>query len=128
MRDAGTRDELGLGAIRDSFSNTFFPGTTVIQTRARYFLFVPWIYHELEKDRVPSAKTERKARKRELALIRSLKAGGETQGVIGRQAGDSLLRLPSEIYWPGLCKWDIFRPGYSNYVSRDIYHGSIEEI
>src|SRR5437764_14278579 len=41
-----SRDELGIGQIRDAFSNTLFPGTSVIQTRARYFLFVPWIYRE----------------------------------------------------------------------------------
>jgi hypothetical protein len=39
-----TRDELGLGAIRDSFADQLFPGTSTIQTRLRYMLFVPWIY------------------------------------------------------------------------------------
>ena len=33
-----TRDELGLASIRDAFAEQFFPGTTTIQTRARYFL------------------------------------------------------------------------------------------
>lgn len=31
-----TRDELGLGAIRDSISDHLFPGTSTIQTRLRY--------------------------------------------------------------------------------------------
>jgi len=39
-----TRDELGFGSVRDAFADTLFPGTSTIQTRARYFLFVPWIY------------------------------------------------------------------------------------
>ena len=38
-----SRDELGIGQVRDAFSEMLFPGTSVIQTRARYFLFVPWI-------------------------------------------------------------------------------------
>lgn len=31
------RDKLGLGTIRDAM----FPGTSTIQTRAKYFLFIP---------------------------------------------------------------------------------------
>jgi hypothetical protein len=36
-----TRGELGLGAIRDSFADHLFPGTSTIQTRLRYLFFVP---------------------------------------------------------------------------------------
>ena len=39
-----TRDELGLGAIRDAFANALFPGMSTVQRRARYFLFVPWTF------------------------------------------------------------------------------------
>ena len=38
------RDELGVGQIRDALSDLLFPGTSTLQTRARYFLFVPWCY------------------------------------------------------------------------------------
>ena len=38
-----SRDELGLGAIRASFADALFPGTSTIQTRLRYMLFVPWV-------------------------------------------------------------------------------------
>ena len=31
-----SRDELGLGQIRDALSDTLFPGTSVLLTRARY--------------------------------------------------------------------------------------------
>ena len=48
-----TRDELGLGAVRDSFADQMFPGTSTIQTRLRYMLFVPWMYRRFEEDRVP---------------------------------------------------------------------------
>ena len=41
-----SRDELGLGRIRDALSDTLFPGTSVLLTRARYFLFVPWLFRE----------------------------------------------------------------------------------
>src|SRR5260370_41062032 len=36
------RDELGLGTIRDSFADLFFPGLSTIQERVRYFLFAQW--------------------------------------------------------------------------------------
>ena len=128
MQDAGTRDELGLGTIRDFFSNLFFPGISVIQTRARYFLLIPWIYSELEQEHVPSAKIERKGREREVWQMDELKAGGETRGIIGGAAGSALIRLPSDIYWPGLCTWDIFRPGKAHNVTRDIYQSSLDDI
>ena len=49
LNQQDTRDELGVGTIRDAFSDHLFPGTSTIQTRARYFLFVPWIYRDVEQ-------------------------------------------------------------------------------
>ena len=48
LNEPGTLDELGIGSIRDTFSDELFPGTSTIQTRARYFLFVPWIMEMVE--------------------------------------------------------------------------------
>jgi len=62
FRDQGTLDEIGIGTIRDAFADYFFPGTTTVQTRVRYFLFVPWIYRRLEGKRTPSAEFVRKLR------------------------------------------------------------------
>lgn len=104
-----TRDELGLGAIRDSLSDQFFPGTSTIQTRLRYFFFVPWIYQRLEEQRVPSHEIARRGRELEVRLTRPLLEAGETSGVFGRMAGGSLKRLPSEVYWAGLGIWGIRR-------------------
>ena len=58
-----TRDELGLGTIRDAFADLLFPGTSTIQTRARYFLFVPWVFLELEQKKITKF-TPRQARSR----------------------------------------------------------------
>jgi len=52
-KEKESRDELGLGSVRDSFADQLFPGTSTIQTRLRYMLFVPWIYHSLEEKRLP---------------------------------------------------------------------------
>jgi hypothetical protein len=51
FREKGTVDELGLGTIRDAFADRLFPGTSVLQTRTRYWLFVPWLYLRLEARR-----------------------------------------------------------------------------
>ena len=43
LNGSGTIDELGIGAIRNAFSNTLFPGTSVLMTRAKYYLLIPYI-------------------------------------------------------------------------------------
>ena len=48
FKEQGTVDEMGLGRLRDALSEALFPGTSTIQTRLRYVLFVPWIYRQLE--------------------------------------------------------------------------------
>ena len=111
-----TRDELGLGVIRDAFADLLFPGTSTIQTRARYFLFVAWLLRELENRRTPAAAWARRARNQQGRLRDSLIAGGEENGVIGYRAGLHVQRLPHSVYWQGLRRWGIFR-----------FHGSEEE-
>lgn len=101
FKEQGTRDELGLAVVRDTFADLLFPGTGTLQTRARYFFFVPWQYLDLEHRRVSASELERRARKAELDLVETLKAAGD-EGTIGARAGRSLQRLPSSIYWSGL--------------------------
>lgn len=102
FREQGTVDDLGAGTVRDAFSNLLFPGTSVLHTRARYFLFIPWIYRRLERLWVSSREVAARARADEIRLIRALLAGGEKQGVIGERAGADLKLLPSSAYWSGL--------------------------
>ena len=47
LSEQGAVDELGIGVIRDAFANYFFPGTSTIQTRAKYFLIVPYMLRVL---------------------------------------------------------------------------------
>jgi hypothetical protein len=101
-----SRDELGIGQIRDVFSEALFPGTSVIQTRARYFLFVPWIFQEGAR-RLSGARLKAWTDQRERRLIESLRQAGETEGLIGRRAGPAVKILPSSIYWSGLLRYGI---------------------
>ena len=48
LSEAGTLDELGIAPVRDGFANLFFPGTSTIQTRAKYFMIVPYALKDLE--------------------------------------------------------------------------------
>src|SRR3954454_12654889 len=89
--DKETVDDLGLGTIRDAISNELFPGTSVVQTRARYYLFIPWIYAEAQR-RWPSNLLA-KAGDMERKLIFALLNGGEGDGVIGREAQAKLKTL-----------------------------------
>ncbi len=108
--EKGTVDDLGIGTIRDSISNRLFPGTSVIQSRARYFLFVPWIFERAEQ-RHP-ADLVKKAELMERKLIPVLQQGADKEGLIGSRAGKDVRTLPSAIYWTGLTAYGIFlRPG-----------------
>ena len=119
--DHETRDELGLGTIRDALADCFFPGTSTIQTRTRYMLFIPWLYKSLEKHNLTSAEYSSQARKLEITLIYALIRGIENVGVIGQEARENLQRLPSNIYWVGLGSWGIrlfqgTQPQYFRYL------------
>jgi len=113
FKEQGTVDELGLGTIRDFLSDALFPGTSVLHTRLRYLLFIPWIYRSLEGRHQKVGDVAAEARAREVALIRALKEGGERWGVIGSEAGRDLARLPSTAYWAALVRWGIFVPRQS---------------
>lgn len=109
FNEQGTIDEMGLGTLRDALSDALFPGTSSIQTRLRYMLFIPWIYQRLEKKAGQLTDVATVARKEEIGLIQPLKDSGEVQGVIGAVAGARLSRLPSHAYWAGLVRWGIFQ-------------------
>ena len=112
LNEPGTLDELGIGTIRDTIADTLFPGTSTIQTRARYFLFIPWILKMVEEGSPQGA--EDRARRLQMQLRDALvRAHGPNEpGVIGIAAGAALQRWPIDIYWLGMARWGIRRyPG-----------------
>jgi hypothetical protein len=124
FRERDTRDELGVGIIRDLLADELFPGTSTIQTRLRYMLFVPWIYQQLEDGEWGSDDLSREARKREVALVEVLSESDDTDGVFGKRAGGDLKRLPSSVYWAGLGSWQIRR--FEG--SQEQYNAAIDDI
>ncbi len=111
----GSVDELGIGTVRDALSDAMFPGTSVLHTRARYVLFVPWLFREGARLRPPGRSLGEWVDRQERRLIEALRRGGfggAGAGLIGRNAGASLKHLPSAIYWHALHRWQILRhPG-----------------
>lgn len=120
FRDRDTRDELGLGSLRDGFADHLFPGTSTIQTRVGYFLLVPWLYQWLERQHTGDPNIAHRARKAELDLTDALLVDGDTAGVIGARARRLLKRLPSDVYWQGLAAWGIrlYPAGRDQYLRR----------
>jgi hypothetical protein len=117
-----TRDELGLGPIRDGFADLFFPGTSTIQTRARYFLFIPWIYQRAEA-RTGADKLATRVRNEEVKLRNALMGAEDLDGVVGKRKGAATKRLPSSIYWLGLFTLGI----RMSRESQDDYHRFLEQ-
>ena len=104
-----SRDELGLGRIRDALSDTLFPGTSFLLTRARYLLFVPWLYREGARRGHGGPKLTQWVERHERRLIEALRAGKDLEGLIGRYAGAAVRILPSGIYWNTLRRFGILR-------------------
>jgi hypothetical protein len=108
LTEPGAMDELGVGVVRDVFSNIFFPGTSTIQTRAKYFLIVPYLLYELERQKLSNAdEFISKLHDQETKLIDILKKSGE-EGIIGSSAGAELKRKPSDVYWNGISTYNLF--------------------
>lgn len=71
-------DELGLGRIRDAFSNKLFPGISTLHNRAIYYAILPSLFWEAEKGTYKSANEVRaKVLNLEIKLTRQLLRGTE---------------------------------------------------
>lgn len=124
LKEQGTIDEMGLGSLRDILSDALFPGTSTIQTRLRYVLFIPWIYQRLEARKIDAGNVATQLRQVELDLIKPLTDCEDSEGTIGVRARGSLSRLPSSVYWTALVRWKIFQ----HEQSQGWYHTNFAEL
>ena len=115
LSESGTLDELGIAPVRDGFANLFFPGTSTVQTRAKYFLIVPYALKDLEhRSETNPNKVLRVLDEMERQCGVQLLAGSNTDGIIGSRSlrqNRWVKRTPSDIYWAGLRSYGIFRGG-----------------
>jgi hypothetical protein len=132
LTEPDTRDELGIAPIRDSFANMMFPGTTTIQTRIKYMLFVPWLYKIVEDEKLSDQSAAERIRELEIDLIKALKENNSDEsGIVGRRAGANISRTPADIYWAGLRAWEILKVDVSrrdfHYLLKIYYKSSAED-
>jgi hypothetical protein len=124
FRDRDTIDELGVGVVRDTFSDILFPGTSTLHSRGRYVLFIPWIYQAIERSTSRREDPWKNARLAEIRLIDALLDSEDGDGTIGTFARATLKTFASTIYWAALAKWGIrLFP-----LSQDHYHRWLQTV
>lgn len=101
---AGVRDEIGFQLIHTAYADRFFPGTSVLQTRLRYVLFICWILNQARSQRHPAASY---ISEREHVLTSTLRGTGIIGGMTEAKSSDQPI---TGIYWTALCKWGLVRP------------------
>lgn len=117
LNDKGAVDEMGIGVIRDAFSDYFFPGTSTIQTSAKYFFLVSYQLENLTRFPVPNPERVLRENEREcsFAMWKSLSPEKrKKEGIFGRTffergAKDWVKRTPSVIYWRGIRELGFWR-------------------
>ena len=120
LQQKESRDELGIGSIRDAIADQLFPGTSTLHTRARYHLFIPWAYQRALQ-RTGKKSLAGRVRDAEAALIAGFDRSVDSHGLLGRDRGAALQRMPSTLYWQGLYVWGVRRiPGPQSVVERII--------
>lgn len=122
LSSPGMLDELGIGVIRDGFSNRMFPGLSTVQTRAKYLSLTAFLIREYQTEELLKAKprslTAYFDEREKWCRIQLVKSHGELSsgrlGIIGGTFGtDSkrdVVRKPSSIYWGGLRDFGIVKP------------------
>lgn len=120
LAEPGTLDELGIGQIRDAYSDLLFPGISTIQTRAKYFILVPRILRDYErmsayeKKRVGYAQAYLQKQENLIAQF-LVEKNKDAVGIIGSTAVHSggVKRRPSAVYWNGLRTFEIVKTDLS---------------
>jgi hypothetical protein len=107
----GVVDELGVGTIRDCFSDTLFPGISTIQTRAKYFVMLPRLLREyqsfpmLYRRRRPLAAWLSDQENQCMKFLYTNHLVDPQNGIIGVDFAEKpgeVQRKPSSVYWNGL--------------------------
>ena len=112
LQEQGAVDEIGIGLIRDAFANMFFPGTSTVQTIAKYFLIVPYVMKEATEGQYGNdmARILRRIDQEEKDCgVRLMQNCPTEEGIIGRRVLPKgwVARKPSNIYWNGIRTYGI---------------------
>ena len=131
LDEPGAVDELGLGIIRDAFADYFFPGTSTVQTRAKYFLIVPYVLYEAGIGMYGSdLNTILRRIDSEERSCRDILIKTSSDGIIGSLVPHSwVLRTPSNIYWNGIKRLGIFQADLSvkEYIQQSLLQKALRK-
>lgn len=105
----GVRDEIGFLALHQAYADRFFPGTSVLHTRLRYVLFIPWLFQRLSQvgSNEPAAS---RLREEERKLVKRLNDGNESGVIGGRVYPNAAAATPSMVYWTAMQNWGLLIP------------------
>lgn len=118
LEEQDATDELGIGKIRDYFSNQLFPGITTNQTRAKYFIFSTNLIEDaLCYQNINSLETlKEELEKAQKNLVASLFDASEGkiigQGILDSRnyiQGKEIKQKPLSVYLSGLCQFGIIK-------------------
>ena len=108
----GAVDEIGIGTIRDYFSEKLFPGFSTAQKRVKYFILIPKaIINVLKSRNKPSTRrgVQEALNKEEWDFVEKFIKHDKTdekKGIIGlrnyQNGKKGMNTYPSELYWSGL--------------------------
>ena len=114
ISEGGAIDELGIGRIRDFYSDQMFPGISTLHQHAKYFALMPLLYREAVKSRFDHLGDVRSViRNLEIALTRRLVDGSPgASGITGSDAlktGSYVKYDPMYIYGTALRSYGIVK-------------------
>lgn len=114
LGDQEALDELGIGVVRDAFSDMLFPGISTLQTRAKYFVLTPYLFQMAENASLNNAADVLSfVRRNEEKLVATLVNNSPgADGIIGSRnykSGKTVKMKPSNIYWNGMRTTGILR-------------------
>lgn len=124
LQESEAIEELGIGRVRDHFSNTLFPGTSTLQHHAKYFVLLPSLYyHAAFKSRrfQDTSEVSRYIKEAEVQITRQLakdengKLKTDVTGITGINTYEDALKDytkyvkydPAYIYGSGLARYGI---------------------
>ena len=99
LRLLGTQtalDELGIGTVRDAFSDMLFPGISTLQTRAKYFVILPYLFAQAENHRFKHRRDVLAyIHNEEFALVKTLvkNSGPEAYGIVGSRNMEKMVKM-----------------------------------
>lgn len=109
LGDSSSLDELGVGIVRDSISDLLYPGTSVLHTRAKYYILIPELFKKAMKSGLTTgAEVRHLINSDQDKIARALRraideeTGTKAAGIIGGRSDRAVKMKPTRIYWNAL--------------------------